>query len=47
VSLLIPPLALALLWIFLSLALAGFVTLALLSVQWLAQVFADQEQSSK
>ena len=35
------------LYFFLPLALAGFVTLALLSAQWLAQLFADQDQGSK
>ena len=35
------------LYVFLPLALAGFVTLALLSSQWLAQLFADQDQGSK
>ena len=35
------------LYVFLPLALAGFVTLALLSAQWLAQLFADDDQGSK
>ena len=34
-------------YMFLPLALAGFVTLALLSAQWLAQLFADQDQGSR
>ena len=48
--LLIPPsdcAALDPLYVFLPLALAGFVTLALLSAQWLAQLFADQDQGSQ
>jgi hypothetical protein len=47
VNLLIPRPALDLLYIFLPLALAGFVTFALPSVEWLAQLFADQDKSSK
>jgi hypothetical protein len=35
------------LYVFLPLALAGFVTFTLLSVQWLAQSFVDQDQGSK
>ena len=35
------------LYLLLPLALAGFVTLALLSAEWLAQLFADQDQGSK
>ena len=48
--LLIPPgdwPALDPLYVFLPLALAGFVTVVLLSVQWLAQLFADEDQGSK
>ncbi len=48
--LLIPPgdwAALDPLYFLLPLALAGFVTLALLFAQWLAQLFADQDQGSK
>jgi hypothetical protein len=33
--------------IFLPLALAGCATFALLSVQWLVQLFADEDQGSK
>jgi len=50
VNLLIPPgdwPALDPLCVFLPLALAGFFTFAILSVQWLAQLFADQDQGSK
>jgi hypothetical protein len=50
VNLLIPPgdwPALDPLYVFLPLALAGFVTVALLSVQWLAQLFADHHDGSK
>jgi lipid-A-disaccharide synthase-like uncharacterized protein len=46
----IPPgdwLALDRLSAFLPLALAGFVTFAILSVLWIAQLFADQDQGSK
>jgi hypothetical protein len=32
---------------FLPLALAGFVTFAILSVQWLAQFFADRHEGSR
>ena len=39
--------ALDLLYVFLPLALAGFATFAILSVQWIAQLFADQDESSK
>jgi hypothetical protein len=35
------------LYVFLPLALAGFVTFVLLSVQRLAQLFADQDEGSK
>jgi hypothetical protein len=35
------------LYVFLPLALAGFVTVVLLSVQWLAHLFADQDEGSK
>lgn len=35
------------LYAFLPLALAGIVTFVLLSVQWLAQLFADWRQGSK
>ena len=35
------------LYVFLPLALAGLITVVLLSVQWLAQLFADQDKSSK
>lgn len=35
------------LYVFLPLALAAFVTFALLSVQWIAQLFADQDRGSK
>jgi hypothetical protein len=41
-----PP-ALDLLYTSLPPALAGFVTVVLISVQWLAQLFADEDQSSK
>jgi hypothetical protein len=34
-------------YVFLPLALAGFVTFALMSVQWLAQFIADRDQGSK
>jgi len=50
VNLLIPPgdlPALDPLYMFFPLALAGIVTFALLSVQWLAQLFADQDEGSK
>jgi len=50
VILLIPPgdwPALDPLYVFLPLALAGFVTFAILSVHWLAQLFADQDPGSK
>lgn len=43
----IPPPAFDPLYVFLPLALAGFVTFALLSVQWLAQFFTDQDRGSK
>jgi hypothetical protein len=33
--------------VFLPLALAGFVTFVLLSMQWLAQLLADQDEGSK
>jgi len=33
--------------VFLPLALAGFVTFVLLSVQWFAQLFADRVEGSK
>ena len=46
-NLLIPPPEFDPLYVFLPLALAGFVTFALLSVQWLAQFFADQDRGSK
>jgi hypothetical protein len=35
------------LYVFLPLALAGFVTFVLLSVQWLPQLFDDQDEGSK
>ena len=35
------------LYVFLPLALAGFVTFVLLSVQCIAQLFADQDEASK
>jgi hypothetical protein len=44
---LFPPPALDLLYIFQPVAPPGFVTVMLLSVHWLAQSFADEEQSSK
>ena len=44
---LIPPPEFDPLYVFLPLALAGFVTFALLSVRWLAQFFADQDRGSK
>jgi hypothetical protein len=44
---LFPPPALDLLCISVPPALAGFVTVVLISVQWLAQLFADEDQSSK
>jgi hypothetical protein len=50
VNLLIPPStwpSLDPLYAFLPLALAGFVTFVLLSMQWLAQLFADQDEGSK
>jgi len=43
----IPPPALETLYFFLPLALAGIVTFALFSVQWIAQLFADQDEDSK
>jgi hypothetical protein len=43
----IPPPALDSLCIFLPLAMAGFVTFAILSVHWIAQLFADHDNSSK
>ncbi len=46
-NLLIPPPEFDPLYVFLPLALAGFVTVVLLSVQWLAQLFADQDRDSK
>jgi hypothetical protein len=51
VNLLIPsggwPALLDPLYLFLPLALAAFVTFVLLSVQWLAQLFADRHEGSK
>jgi hypothetical protein len=47
VNLLIPPPDFDPLYVFLPPALAGFVTFAVLSVQWLAQLFADQDRSCK
>jgi hypothetical protein len=50
VNLLIPPNSwpsLDTLYVFLPLALAGFVTFVLLSMHWLAQLFADQDEGSK
>ena len=44
---LFPPPALDLLYIFQPLAPPGFVTVVHLSVEWLAQLFADEDQSSK
>ena len=35
------------LYVILPLALAGFLTFALLSVLWLVQLFADQDQGPK
>jgi lipid-A-disaccharide synthase-like uncharacterized protein len=35
------------LYAFLPLALAGFATAALFSVQWLVQLFADHDQGSQ
>jgi hypothetical protein len=35
------------LYVFLPLVLAGFVTVVLLSVHWLARLFADQDKGSK
>jgi hypothetical protein len=35
------------LYVFLPPALPGFIAVVLLSVQWLAQLFADQDKSSK
>jgi lipid-A-disaccharide synthase-like uncharacterized protein len=35
------------LYVFLPFALAGFVTIALFSARWLAQLFADQDEGSK
>ena len=46
-NLLIPPPEFDPLYVFLPLALAGFVTAVLLCVQWLAQFFADQDRGSK
>ena len=43
----IPPPSLDPLYCFLPVALAGIVTLALLTVQWIAQLFADQDKGSK
>jgi hypothetical protein len=43
----IPPPTIDLLYVFLPLALAGFVTLAILSVHWIAQVFLDNDEGSK
>jgi len=43
----IPPPAFDSLYIFLPLAVAVFVTFAILSVQWVAQLYADQDESSK
>jgi hypothetical protein len=43
----IPPPALDHLYFFLPLALAGIVTFAIFSVQWIAQLFADQDEDSK
>jgi hypothetical protein len=34
-------------YLFLPLALAGFVTFALISVEWLARLFVDQDEGSK
>ncbi len=33
--------------VFLPLALAGFVTFAILSVHWIAQLFLDNDEGSK
>ena len=43
----IPPPSLDPLYLFLPLVLAGFVTLAILSMQWVAQLFADHDEGSK
>jgi len=43
----IPPPALDALYFFLPLALAGIVTFALFGAQWIAQLFADQDEDSK
>ena len=43
----IPPSALDPLYFFLPLELAGIVTFALLTVQWIAQLFVDHDEGSK
>jgi hypothetical protein len=47
VNLWIPPPELDPLYVFLPLALAGIVTFALLTLQWLAQLFVDHDEGSK
>jgi hypothetical protein len=47
VNLLIPLPEFDPLYVFLPLALAGFVTFALSSLQWLAQFFAHHDRGSK
>jgi hypothetical protein len=38
---------LGLLYLFLPVALAGFVTFAVISVEWLARLFVDQDEGSR